>query len=180
MSKRVGLADIDSIIATNMTILQEGEDATGGYYISTYVNTNAGGCGIQVDPILYVNVKNSALHRWRKISFKTYGTFVASCWDLNESAYTNNLLSYSTASGDRIFKAVNCFELPQFAVKTSACDNNSDNAFHNSFDVGTYREWYQTRRRNSLTTVAGPAIHLSCNSTGTGSIVTFSDIFVFS
>lgn len=180
MSKRIGASDIDSVIVTHMTILEEGEDNTGGYYLTVYPNAYAGGCSVAPDPYVYVNIKNWALHNWRRLSFKTYGTFVASCWDLNESVYNNNILTYSTGSGDRIFKSVNCFELPQFNVQTAACDNASTNAFHTTYKVGSYREWYQTRRRNSLTTVAGPAVHLSCNSTNTGSLIRFSDIFVFS
>jgi len=178
-SRRVSSGDIHSIVADNMTITSEGEDSFGGYYLTAYINSNAPGCGNPLLPTLTVSVKNDILQGWNKITFKSYGTFTTACWNLNDGANINNLQSYSTAAGDRIFKAKNCFELPQFAVKTSACDNNSDNAFHPSFAVSNFREWFQTRRRNSLTSPAGPSITLSCNSVGTGSVIIISDIHVF-
>jgi len=177
--KRITQADIYGTVINNMTITDEGQDSRGGYYITAYVNSNAPGCGNPLAPDITVNVKNDALVGWKKITFKTRGTFVASCWYLNESYTANNLITYSTAAGDKIFKSTNCFELSQFTVQTTACDNATTNAFHSSYAVGSYREWYQTRRRNSLTTVAGPSIGLSCNSVGTGATVTISDIYVF-
>ncbi len=177
-SKRISAGEVHSIVTSNMTILAEGEDSLGGYYLSAYINSNAPGCGSPNFPVMSVNIKNEALLGWKKVTFKTYGTFITSCWSLNENAYSNNISSYSAVAGDRIFKSKNCFELPQFAVKTTACDNESDNAFHSYNVVGTYREWYQTRRRDSLTAIAGPSIELGCNSVGESFIITFSDIYV--
>lgn len=178
--KRVGLADIHSTVLSNMTMTDEGQDINGGYYVTGYVNSNAPGCGNPIEPSIAVNVKNEALPGWKKITFKSRGTFTAACWWLNEAApYANNISTFSTAAGDSIFKSLNCFELPQFTVKTFACDNDSTNAFHPSFLVGSFREWYQTRRRNVLTTLAGPSIGLSCNSVGTGATITISDIYIF-
>lgn len=177
--KRVGLADIHSTILSNMTMTDEGEDPNGGYYVTGYVNSNAPGCGNPIEPSIAVNVKNEALVGWREITFKSRGTFTAACWYLNESSYVNNIHTFNTALGDSIFKSLNCFELPQFAVQTSACDNSTTNAFHPTYLVGSFREWYQTRRRNSLTALAGPSIGLSCNSVGTGATITISDIYVF-
>lgn len=178
-NKTIGLDDVYSTVLNNMTMTDEGQDYRGGYYVTAYVNSNAPGCGNPFAPDITVNVRNDALRGWKKITFKTRGTFVSSCWYLNESYTANNLLTYSSAAGDRIFKSVNCFELPQFTAQTTACDNASTNAFHSSYAIGSYREWYQTRRRNSLTTMAGPSIGLSCNSVGTGATITISDIHVF-
>lgn len=177
--KRIGLEDIYSTSLTGIVMTDEGNDSSGGYYVSGYIGLNTYGCGVSPEePIMIVNIKNDALVGWKKITFKTKGTFTSACWWLNESTYANNLLTYSAAAGDKIFKSVNCFELPQFTVQTSACDNASTNAFHGTYAVGSYREWYQTRRRNSLTTIAGPSVWLSCNAVGTGATITISDIYV--
>ena len=162
-----------------MTLVSSGSDARGAYYASAYVNSDAPGCGNPKEPIMTVSINDAILPGWKYVTFKSYGTFLASCWWLNESSAANNIASYSAASGDRIFRSTNCFELSQFAVKTFACDNNSDNAFHSSFYVGTYREWYQMRRRSDLTQPAGPGVYLSCNSTGAGAVITLSDMYVF-
>jgi hypothetical protein len=158
-SRRITPSDISSVTVNNMTLISSGSDARGGYFYSGYVNTGAGGCGAGVEPSIFINIKNTALNNWRVITFKTFGTFTASCWSLN-------------------VRSTNCFELSQFTKQTSACDNEPTNAFHSSFYVGTFREFYQTRRRNSLSTEAGPAMQLSCNSTGASSIITISDIYV--
>lgn len=177
-SKRISAADISSVTLNNMTLVSSGDDVRGGYFYSAYVNSDAPGCGNPKEPSILINIKNSALNNWRVISFKTYGTFTASCWSLNVSSWANNILAMDTAAGDGFFRSTNCFELSQFTKQTSACDNASTNAFHVNYVVGAFREFYQTRRRNSLTTEAGPAMQLSCNSVGSSSIITISDIFV--
>lgn len=177
-SRRITPSDISSVTVNNMTLISSGSDARGGYFYSGYVNTGAGGCGSGVEPSILINIKNTALDNWRVITFKTFGTFTASCWSLNVSSWANNLLAMDTSLGDGFSRSTNCFELSQFTKQTSACDNEPTNAFHSSFYVGTFREFYQTRRRNSLSTEAGPAMQLSCNSTGASSIITISDIYV--
>jgi hypothetical protein len=168
-----------TLTLNNMTLVSSGSDARGAYYVSAYVNSDSPGCGNPKEPSILVTIDDAILPGWKYVTFKSYGTFVASCWNLNESSWLNNLSSYSVAAGDKIFRSTNCFELSQFTVKTSACDNDPTNAFHSSFYVGTYREWYQMRRRNNLAQSAGPAIQLSCNSVGATSVITISDMYVF-
>jgi hypothetical protein len=180
-SKRVSTFDINSTTLTNMTMITEGNDTVGGYYISAYVNANAGGCGTQIDPCLAITIKNEAMVGWKRISYKTYTTATAACWSMASNIYgaSTNLQSFSTGSGDYFFKSINCFELSQYAKKDFACDNNSDNFMHPAYLTGTFREWHQVRRRNSLTTVAGPSFGMSCNSVGSTAIVTISDIYIY-
>ena len=178
VSKRISSEDVYSADVANMTITSQGNDQRGGYYITAYINEDAPGCGNPKFPIMTIKIKNQALLGWKRVVFKTYGTFKSSCWYLNEATYANNIQTFSTAAGDKIFKSENCFELPQFTTQTAVCDNNTTNAFHTTYASGTYRIWYQSRRRNSLTVEAGPSIELGCNLVGSTNIITMSDIYV--
>jgi hypothetical protein len=177
-SKRVSSSDIYHLSASNMTITSTGNDARGSFYVTAYVNADAPGCGNPNQPSIWVLIKNEALLGWTRMTHRTYATFKSSCWYLNESTVTNNIQSFSTSSGDRLFRATNCFELPQFKHQTFACDNETTNAFHSTYAIGDFREWYQTRRRNSMTAMAGPGFNLSCNTVGSGSMISISDIFL--
>lgn len=178
-SKRVSPADIESVTLTNMTLVSSGSDSNGGFTVTAYVNSDSPGCGNPLFPVIYVNVKSSALANWSRMTFKSYGTFVASCWQLNDGGFPNNMLGYSSAAGDSFFRCINSFNLPQFTLQTAACDNDPTNVFHSSYAVGSYRVWYQTRRRNNLSLSAGPCIYLSCNSVGSTSQITISDMFIY-
>jgi hypothetical protein len=122
-SRRITPSDISSVTVNNMTLISSGSDARGGYFYSGYVNTGAGGCGAGVEPSIFINIKNTALNNWRVITFKTFGTFTASCWSLNVSSWANNILAMDTSLGDGFSRSTNCFELSQFTKQTSACDN---------------------------------------------------------
>ena len=173
ISKRVTSNDIASVTLTNMTLITSGSDASGGFYCSAYVNDDSPGCGNPKYPIFLISVLDSLYTGWTKISFKSYGTFKCSCYSLNEDLFVaaNNISTYNESLGDEFFKCENCFELPQFTTVTVRCDNESTNAFHSAYAVGSYRIWYQTRR-NSLLSPAGPGIGFSCNDTGTAHIMT--------
>jgi hypothetical protein len=177
-SKRISSVDIYNATATSMTITSQGNDSKDGYYITAYINGDAQGCA-GTTPAISILIKNETLPGWKKISFKTYGTFKSSCWHLNEGSYANNLVSFNIGAGDYFFKCTNCFELPQFTNQSTICDNEPTNAFHSSYAVGEYREWYQRRRRNVLTDVAGPGIYLGCIAyTGISAVISISDIYV--
>jgi hypothetical protein len=116
---------------------------------------------------------------WTKISWKTWFNFASSCWSFANTNNTygtgnHNILSWNS-SIDSISKPKNCWELPQYTLKMSTCDNNSDNFAHGGYLTGSFRNWNMVRRRDG-TNSAGPAAGFACTSGGTCII---SQIMVF-
>ena len=118
--------------------------------------------------------------QWTKIAWKTRINFTSACWNFahsnnNYGIGAHNILSWDPTLGDAVSKPVNCFELPQYALKMQACDNNADNFVHPTYATGSFREWNMYRRRNGTNT-AGPAAGFAC--TG-GGVFKISQIVVF-
>jgi hypothetical protein len=175
--RRVTSDMIDSVINTNCTILSQGNDSSGGYAISYQFNT--AGCG-GPDAGLYVRIKNNI--PWSRIFCKFTNNGVASCWTFNQNGTGNiapNLASYNTSLGDIIFRwdATNSFQNTQYNVQTGACDNDSTNFMHGSFQSGNPKTFYMFMRRNDGN-IAGVGHGRSCNGTGSGSDCTISEIYI--
>lgn len=175
-SRRIGSFDINLLTVANGTVLSSGEDSYGGYFIKFQFDNN--GCGVTPDSRFSIELKDQT--PWTNISYEAYNQGTAACWDFNAGGTfgLGNLLAYNS-SIDTISRAVNCFELPQFTKKMSACDNNSDNFMHGNFFVGSYRSFFVTRRRNLTTSLANLNFQRSCCSTGTGSFIIVRNIFVW-
>lgn len=174
-SRRIGSFDINLLTVANGTVVSSGEDSYGGYFIKFQIDS--AGCGA---PNSRFSIELKDQTPWTNISYEAYNEGTASCWDFNAGGAfgLGNLLAYNS-SIDTISRAVNCFELPQFAKKMSACDNNSDNFMHNVYAVGTFRSFFVTRRRNLTTSLVNLNFERSCNSTGTGSFIIVRNIFVW-
>jgi hypothetical protein len=182
-SKLIGVEDILSISTGHLQLMASGNDSNGAFFIQFY--PTGGGCGTPTDLAIAINVKET-YPKWTKLSYKVKIDGVAACWGFNNNEthsninIANNIAAFDTGLGDRYFKSKNCWELYPFtisgAVVSSACNNNFNNPFHNNFKSGDFREFYTFRRRNSLNSAGGPAMYLSCNSTGTP--LTISNIFV--
>ena len=179
--RKVTAAMIDSYEANNFTITSSGNDANGFYSISGYNTT--GGCG-GAEGGIWVKILNSIPWTYVFCTFTMGGT--AACWGfMGNNGYgglsnaSGNLQAYSSTS-DFIFSldSTNAFEKSQFTTKLSACDNNSDNFFHPSFQTGDPKIITVSARRNSNGTIAGPVHGRSCNSTGTGAYTTISNIYI--
>lgn len=118
--------------------------------------------------------------QWTKIAWKTRINFTSSCWNLahsnnNTGVGAHNILGWDPALGDAVSRSVNSFELPQYALKMFACDNDANNFLHQTYATGSFREWNMYRRRNGTNT-AGPAIGFAC--TG-GGVFKISQLMVF-
>jgi len=118
--------------------------------------------------------------QWTKISWKTYIGFTSSCWSFatGNTSYgtgSHNILGWDPALGDSISRPVNSFELPQYTLKMSACDNASDNFVHQTYATGSFRQWNMIRRRDGTNT-AGPAAGFACTA---GGVCKISQIMVY-
>ena len=160
---------VDSIYINQCTVIQNGNGANGRFIFEVTHDTS--GCP---NPTGF-NIMLKDDIKWTMISYMVEVEGTASCWNFNNNnSYIpepNRLIAWNS-SIDRIISAENSFELPQFATKMSACDNNSDNFMHSSFRVGDFRKFHALRRRNlSLSGLAGPAHGRSCHSAGGRTII---------
>lgn len=176
---------IHSYELANSTLMSAGNDGNGMYSISAY--HNAGGCGNPNESGIWVKIKSDVIPWTRVIcKFSFYGT--AACWGFNGGGFgsltdqSGNMLNYDTSQGDIIFRpdATNSFNLTQFQVKNSACDNDSNNFFHGSYQTGDPKSFYMlSRRKTSNSNPAGPVHGRSCNATGTGAYTIISEMYIF-
>lgn len=178
-SVRLTSADINQVVQANCTVLDSGNDPSdGSYYLK--MQPNNGGCGATPNSKFYIELKDNI--PWTKISYEVYIVGAASCWNFNQggSYGLGNFLSFDTASGDRVFYSQNSFELPQFTTKMSACDNLSTNFYHGNFQVGPFRSFFVTRRRDtSNSNLANINIEISCNGAGSPNYILVRNIFVW-
>jgi len=172
-SHRIKPGDINQVIFTNGVVNSNGADSSGGFFIQFQFDSP--GCG-QPDSSIRVELKDPI--PWTKITYEVYNVGSASCWSYNQGSFAGNLLGFDV-NQDRLFNCVNSFELPQYAKKMTACDNNSDNFLHGSYKTGSFNSFFVTRRRNSPSTLAQIAHQRSCNSTGASSYVIIRNIFVY-
>lgn len=179
-ANRISLYHVSQVVVTGGTLLASG-DSEGGFYVS--FQHDQAGCG---GPESGVFIELKDFIPWTNISMEFYLTGTAACWDFNNgtratnigNSGTGNLLSFDSFL-DRVHKSVNCFELPQFALKMSACDNNSDNFFNSGYHVGAFKSFRINRRRNVNGNLAGPMHARSCNTTGSGSVTIIRNIYVW-
>lgn len=175
--RKITSNDINSVTYSNCSLLGSGNDESGSYFIK--LQPDSGGCGSGTDSSFYVEIKDNP--SWTKISYQLYLTGTAACWSFNSSGWTgnNNLLQFDS-SIDKFYYGNNSFELPQFTYKVQACDNDSTNFWHGAFQVGTYRSFFITRRRDTSTTnLVKIALAWSCNSYGLGSYAILRNITVW-
>jgi hypothetical protein len=152
---------IDSVgYSGTYSVNASGADSNGFYYLD-FAHGN-GGCDSSGFAI-----KIKSAYDWSYLACKFYCEGVASCWNFNADGYSpsSGMLSWDSSQGDRIYDYLNCFEYSQFAKKSSACDNNSDNFMHSSFAVSSTRSFYMLSRRNG-TSSAGPTHGRACNYLG--------------
>lgn len=169
--KNITLFDISSVSLLNCTNTNLSDIETGA--VLTFSHP-AIGCSSSGFTILLKDIIP-----WTRITYKIYLTGTTSCWAFSEGTsyvpVNANIVSWNS-SQDRVFFPINCWELPQYTLKMSACDNNSDNFFHGSFATGSFREFYTTRRRDSMSSLAGLSCGRACLVAGTTII---SDIRVW-
>ena len=174
---------VNSVNTTGGTIISQGDDANGDFYVRFQHNNS--GCG-GADSGIFVELKD--IFAWTGIScrFRVLGS--ASCWSFsNSSAYgaavgasgTANLQNYSYAAGDRLSQGYLSYEQAAYSSHDPifACDNNSNNFM--IYNTGVYRGFNMTRRRNVNGSLAGIHHGRSCNTTGSGSITIIKNIMVW-
>lgn len=173
-SLRIKSAHINQVVNTNGTIVSQGDNQ--GFEFQWYPN-NAG-CGATPNSTFYIELLDPI--PWTNITYELYTTGIASCWNFNSggSLGNGNLVAFNS-SVDRVTRSVNSFNLPQYTIQMNACDNASTNFMHSSYKTGTYRSFFVSRRRSSLSSLAQINLSLSCNSTGSGSIYIIRNIFVW-
>lgn len=167
--------NVYGITVSNCTIISGETGNTGpfgGYQIKVTHDTT--GCG---NPSSYFYLELNTNIAWRYIACEFELTGVASCWGFNDGTYAldGNLLSYDEANLDLIpnYRAFNSWEQTQFQShsRVVACDNESNNFFHSTYQVGDPKKFIMRRRRNNLSNRAGISHGRSCNNTGVYTIV---------
>lgn len=173
-SRKIKNSDIDSVTYTNLTILETGEYADGGYYIKA--QPDSFGCGGPESKISITLKDNSP---WTKVSYQFYYKGSASCWSFNQGGYygMGNILSFNS-SLDRVFNSYKTFDLSGTTIQMTACDNDTTtNIWRRTTDGGSF---YSTRRRDTSSSgLASINVGLSCNSSGAGYYFIIDNIFVF-
>jgi hypothetical protein len=185
-TSQVNLYGVNSISTTGGTILSQGNDANGGYFIA--FQHDLGGCG-GADSGVYIELKDTT-HNWTWISCRFQLSGAAACWSFSDTGGSNfgtavgingtaNLLAYSTANGDKLSNGYLSYNYPDFATHypLSACDNDANNFFR--YNTGVYRGFTMTRRRNVGAGLAGIHHGRSCNTTGGGSVTIIDQIRVW-
>jgi hypothetical protein len=161
----IGPSNISTINLTSCTLTSSGFEDSYGIWTFNMQNVGCGSTGFN----LIIN-DSTVPFVWTKISWKTWFNFGSACWNFanSNSVYGNgahNILSWNS-SLDSISRPKNSFELPQYTLKMSACDNNSDNFAHGTYLTGSFRNWNMLRRRNGALS-AGPAAGFACTAGGT-------------
>lgn len=184
-SYKVTSGMVHSVTTYNTIIVSEGNTATDGSYQLTVYHTTEG-CGTEADSGILVLLRDDIL--WTNITYEISLVGVASCWSFNvagqQGAGTGtadgNLLAYDPSAGDIFTRANNSFEKSQFTTKTSACDNNSNNFFHGTYQTGNPKSFFSKRRRKAISAgLAGIHHGRSCNSKGVGNTTTIRNIRIW-
>ena len=183
---QINLYGVNSVSTTGGTILSQGNDANGGYFIQ--FQHDLGGCG-GPDSGIYIELKDTTIN-WTWISCRFQVSGSASCWSFSNTGGSNygagvgisgtaNLLAYSTASGDKLSKGYLSFNEPAFSTHDPlyACDNDANNFFR--YNTGVYRSLTMTRRRNVGAGLAGIHHGRSCNTSGGGSVTIIDQIRIW-
>lgn len=159
----VNLGSYDSIVTAETGNV----GPNGGYQIKTeYSGYGCSSSGI------YLELTDSI--PWTNLTYEVILTGNSACWTFNDNAYApgaayGNMLTYNESAGDRISRPLNSWEVPAFQShgKTYACDNNSNNFYHGSFNSNNPKTFFMRRRRNVNGSKAGPQMGRACTGTGT-------------
>lgn len=168
--RRVTSNMIDTINYSGTYSVNASGNDSGGFYLDfQHGNSGCDNSGFAI--------KIKSQYTWSYLVCKFYCEGYASCWNFNADGYSasSGMLTWNSASGDRIFDYLNCFEYPQYARKSNACDNNSDNFMHGSYAYSSSRSFYMLSRRNG-TSSAGPTHGRACN--GPAKTIV-SEIYIF-
>lgn len=174
-STLVTLGNVYGVTVSNCTIISAETGNVGpfgGYQLKVSHDTT--GCG---GPSSYVYLELNTDISWKYIACEFELTGVASCWGFNDGSFAldGNLLTYDESNLDIIpnTRALNSWEKTQFQShnRISACDNESNNFFHSSFQTGDPKKFFMRRRRNNLNNRAGISHGRSCNNTGVHTII---------
>ena len=159
----VALGSYDSIVTAETGNV----GPNGGYQIkTTHTSYGCSSSGIYIEL--------SDVIPWTNITYEVILTGGSSCWSFNYNAYApgaaaGNMLAYDESAGDRISRSLNSWEVSAFQShdRTSACDNNSNNFYHGSFNLNNPKTFFIQRRRNVNGSKAGPQMGRACTSSGT-------------
>jgi hypothetical protein len=168
--RRVTADMIDTINYSGTYSINSSGTESGGYYLDfQHGNSGCDSSGFAI--------KIKSQYNWSYLICKYYCEGYASCWNFNADGYspTSGMLTWDSASGDRIFDFLNCFEYSQYTKKSNACDNDSTNFMHGGYAYSASRSFYMLSRRNG-TSSAGPTHGRACN--GPAKTIV-SDIYIF-
>ena len=175
-STRISSAGVNQVVIANSTILEQGDDPSGNFYVKW--QPDSGGCGGGPDSKIYVEIKDDV--PWTKISYELFIVAIASCWNFNSGGSQGNgkLLAYNSAI-DTTITATNSLENPIYSKTMNLCNNSSNNFMHGTYATGAYRSLFVSRRRDtSLSGLANINVALSCNNYGAGKYIIIRNIFV--
>lgn len=173
--------NINSITLSNSVIVDAetgnvGPD--GGYQLKCYRDVSGDFCTTNT---VYLELNDS--FPWTNISCEIIVGDYSACWGFNNSQSNGHLLPYSEVDGD-IIPFERCkysWEYPEFQThnKVWACDNESNNFFHPSFQKGDPKSFLMRRRRDTSGSLAGIYHNRACSSTGTGSYIIIRKIHIW-
>lgn len=138
---------------------------------------------------VWIELKDSI--PWNRISCRFILNGNAACWSFNQVGVWNGGLgpgsgycySYDPAQGD-VFteeRSLNSWGKPQFQShnRMGACDNDSNNFYHGSFQTGNPKMFLMRRRRDNSGNLAGIHHSSACQSSGPGHTVIIKDIKIW-
>lgn len=162
---QVSLGGYDSIVTAETGDI----GSNGGYQVKTTYNSY--GCS---NSGVFVELLDTVT--WTNITYEVVLTGTSACWSFNhhENSYgpspkSGNMEAYSESLGDRVSRPLNSWEVSTFQShnRTFACNNNSNNFYHSSFNVGDPKRFFMQRRRNVNGSLAGPHVGRACTNGGT-------------
>jgi hypothetical protein len=170
----IGSANISTVNLTSATLISSGYEGSFESWTFNMQNVSCGSTGVNL-----IIDDSTIPFEWTGIAWKTWIGFRSACWgfaDVNGQYGTgnHNILPWN-ATFDKVSRPKNCWELPQYTLKMSTCDNNADNFVHQSYATGSFRHWNMVRRRDG-TLPAGPAAGFACTA---GGALIISQIMVF-
>lgn len=139
----------------------------GGYQVKTSYNAySCSNSGVFVELLDTI--------AWTNITYEVIITGTSACWAFNRAAYgpspqSGNMETYNESLGDRVTRPKNSWEIPAFKShpRDYACNNNANNFYHNTYDVGDPKTFFMQRRRNTNGSLAGPHVGRACTNAGT-------------
>jgi hypothetical protein len=166
-------------------VATESLDVNGSFVFSGY--KTAAGCS---SSSVFIELKDTI--QWNRIACRFIINGVAACWSFNDigswsggpGPASGYLLQYDTSAGDHFSEerfTLNSWEKPQFKShwRTGACDNDSNNFYHPSFQTGDPKTFFMRRRRDTSGNRAGIYHSSACQSSGTGHNITIRDIKIW-